>query len=320
MVVVMPLGHSIQSFWTGPAQQIPDPVMKAMAGATLSEIINAMMGGDGKGGLSPVTRDIVEDVLPMVETPTSVSKRPDDRAIAGLSMGGGHTINIVFCRPELFRYAVMMSPAAGGGIATMYPKIGQSPDTSTNSSSCSGSASAKTTVSQAPATRRSFEALTKIGVKRTFVVSPRPPRMDRVAAPSGAGGAAAVPVRSDRGNSRDRELTAPDREVSWARAASTAQCCTRSMPAANESSQPLVIARTLRTFRTRSTRAWNPRPRRIVQQMRCRAVGRQPCDRLPGAEGNDTERQSPLPPPRRRERMARTATGSLAAVNQRPPH
>ena len=127
MVVVMPLGTA--SRVSGPpAQQIPDPVMKAMAGATLSEIINAMMGGDGKGGLSPVTRDIVEDVLPMVETTYKVSKRPDDRAIAGLSMGGGHTINIVFSRPELFRYAVMMSPAAGGGIATMYPKIAE-PDT-----------------------------------------------------------------------------------------------------------------------------------------------------------------------------------------------
>ena len=26
MVVVMPLGHAIQSFWTGPAKQVPDPV------------------------------------------------------------------------------------------------------------------------------------------------------------------------------------------------------------------------------------------------------------------------------------------------------
>ena len=76
MVVVMPLGHSIQSFWTGPAKQVPDPVMKAMAGATLNDIINAMMSGDGKGGLSPVTRDIVEDVLPMVESTYKVSKRP----------------------------------------------------------------------------------------------------------------------------------------------------------------------------------------------------------------------------------------------------
>ena len=96
MVVVMPLGHAIQSFWTGAAKQVPDPVAKSMAGMTLAEIINSMMGGDGKGGLSPVTKDIVEDVLPMIESTYKVSKRPEDRAIAGLSMGGGHSINISF--------------------------------------------------------------------------------------------------------------------------------------------------------------------------------------------------------------------------------
>ena len=171
MVVVMPLGHSIQSFWTGPAQQIPDPVMKAMAGATLSEIINAMMGGDGKGGLSPVTRDIVEDVLPMVETTYKVSKRPDDRAIAGLSMGGGHTINIVFSRPELFRYAVMMSPAAGGGIATMYPKIAEKPDTLNKQYKLFWVGVGKDDGLTGPGDKAFSEALTKIGVKHEFVLT-----------------------------------------------------------------------------------------------------------------------------------------------------
>jgi hypothetical protein len=68
MVVVMPLGHAMQSYWTGPARLVPDPVSKAMALATLAEIINAMMGGDGNGGLSPVTKDSVIDVMPMVES------------------------------------------------------------------------------------------------------------------------------------------------------------------------------------------------------------------------------------------------------------
>jgi enterochelin esterase-like enzyme len=120
MVVVMPLGHAIQSFWTGPAKQAADPVAAALAGATLDDIISAMMAGDGKGGLSPVTRDIVEDVLPMIERDFKVSKRPDDRAIAGLSMGGGHTINIALSRPEMFRYVVLMSPAASARVSTIY--------------------------------------------------------------------------------------------------------------------------------------------------------------------------------------------------------
>jgi enterochelin esterase family protein len=123
MVVVMPLGHGIQSFWTGPAKQAEDPVAAALAGKPLDDIITAMMAGDGKGGLSPVTKDIIEDVLPMIERDYKVSRRPDDRAIAGLSMGGGQSANIAFARPEMFRYVVLMSPAVNGRVDTVYPAV-----------------------------------------------------------------------------------------------------------------------------------------------------------------------------------------------------
>jgi enterochelin esterase family protein len=171
MVVVMPLGHSIQSFWAGPAKQVPDPVMKAMAGATLNDIINAMMSGDGKGGLSPVTRDIVEDVLPLVESSYKVSKRPDDRAIAGLSMGGGHSINIAFSRPELFRYVALMSPAAGGGVATFYPKIAETPDILNKQFKLFWVGVGKDDGLTGPGDKAFSEALTKIGVKHEFVLT-----------------------------------------------------------------------------------------------------------------------------------------------------
>ena len=38
MVVVMPLGHAIQSFWTGPSKVLPDPVagVRRAAGSTQS--------------------------------------------------------------------------------------------------------------------------------------------------------------------------------------------------------------------------------------------------------------------------------------------
>jgi enterochelin esterase-like enzyme len=122
MVVVMPLGHTIQSFWTGPAVTVPDPAM-ASTGGSLDAIIRAMMAGDGKGGLSPFARDLVNDVMPMVESTFKVSRRPDARAIAGLSMGGGQTINLAFNRPDLFRYVVLMSPAAAGGVDAIYPDL-----------------------------------------------------------------------------------------------------------------------------------------------------------------------------------------------------
>ena len=113
MVVVMPLGHAIQSFWAGPAKaRRRSRGQRHATGASLDDIIATMMSGDGKGGLSPFARDLVEDVMPMVERTYKVSKKPDDRAIAGLSMGGGQTINLAFSRPELFRYVALMSPAA----------------------------------------------------------------------------------------------------------------------------------------------------------------------------------------------------------------
>jgi enterochelin esterase-like enzyme len=168
MVVVMPLGHAIQSFWTGPAKQAADPVATAMAGATLDDIITAMMAGDGTGGLSPVTRDIVEDVLPMVERDYKVSKRPDDRAIAGLSMGGGQTINIAFSRPELFRYVVLMSPAANGNVAKIYPKFLENAAAVNKQFKVFWIGVGKDDALTGPGDRAFAETMTKLGIKHAF--------------------------------------------------------------------------------------------------------------------------------------------------------
>jgi enterochelin esterase family protein len=171
MVVVMPLGHAMQSYWTGPARLVPDPVSKAMAVATLAEIINSMMGGDGNGGLSPVTKDIVIDVMPMVESTYKVSKRPEDRAIAGLSMGGGHTINIAFVRPELFRYVALMSPAAGGGVAKLYPRIAEKPDILNQQFKLFWVGVGKDDALTGPGDKAFSEALHALGVKHEFVLT-----------------------------------------------------------------------------------------------------------------------------------------------------
>ena len=104
MLVVMPLGHAVQSFWAGPARPSP----------------NAPAPGAGRGagqppapaGLNLFGRELVEEVIPMIEGSFKVSKRADDRAIGGLSMGGGLTMNVAFNRPELFRHVVIMSSGA----------------------------------------------------------------------------------------------------------------------------------------------------------------------------------------------------------------
>ena len=173
MVVVMPLGHTIQSFWTGPAKTVPDPVSASMrSGATLDDIISTMMSGDGKGGLSPFGRDLVEDVMPMVEKTYKVSRKPEHRAIAGLSMGGGQTINVALGRPELFRYVALMSPAASGRVAEYYSNVAKTPDVLNKQFKLFWIGVGKDDGLTGPGDHAFVAALNKHGVKQTFVVTP----------------------------------------------------------------------------------------------------------------------------------------------------
>ncbi len=128
MVVVMPLGHTIQSFWTGPAKALPNEMTAAFAKGGLDAVLFALMAGDGRGGLSLFAKDLLDDVMPLVERSYKVSKKPEDRAIAGLSMGGGQTVNIAFNRPDLFRYVAVMSGAVTGKADQIYSKFLGNPD------------------------------------------------------------------------------------------------------------------------------------------------------------------------------------------------
>jgi enterochelin esterase family protein len=108
----MPLGHAIQSFYAGPAKG------------------NAPAGG-GRGapgpGLQPFSRDLLDDVMPLVEQSFKVAAGPDNRAIAGLSMGGGQSMNVAFNRPALFRYVVLMSPAVPPNVDQAYADFFKDP-------------------------------------------------------------------------------------------------------------------------------------------------------------------------------------------------
>ena len=173
MVVVMPLGHTIQSFWTGPARIVPDPVSASMrAGATLEDIISTMMSGDGKGGLSPFGRDLLEDVVPMIEKTYKVSRKPEHRAIAGLSMGGGQTINLAFGRPELFRYVALMSPAASGRVAEYYANVMKAPEVLNRQFKLFWVGVGKDDGLTGPGDHAFVAALNKHGIKHTFEVTP----------------------------------------------------------------------------------------------------------------------------------------------------
>jgi enterochelin esterase family protein len=172
MVVVMPLGHTIQSFWTGPAKSTPDPVSRLMGGrSSLDAILTAMMSGEEKDGLSPFGRDLTTDVMPLIERTYKVSKKADDRAVAGLSMGGGHTINLAFARPDLFRYVGLMSPAAGGGVDKLYPKSFGNPEALNKQFKVFWLGVGKDDMLTGPGDKALEATLTRTGVKHTFQLS-----------------------------------------------------------------------------------------------------------------------------------------------------
>jgi enterochelin esterase-like enzyme len=128
VIVVMPNGNATQSVSQGygfgptPARQqvvapAPPPVQALQqAGAAPG----AGRAGGGRGGQPQAyegsyPQSLVKDVIPFVEKRYRVLAVKDDRAIAGLSMGGGHTVTATNNNPGEFAYIGVFS--AGGRTA-----------------------------------------------------------------------------------------------------------------------------------------------------------------------------------------------------------
>ena len=58
-------------------------------------------------------KSLCEEIVPFIEKNFRVNAKPESRAIAGLSMGGGHTISASTLYPELFDYICPLSAAGG---------------------------------------------------------------------------------------------------------------------------------------------------------------------------------------------------------------
>src|SRR5581483_3607981 len=54
--------------------------------------------------LTPFENDLLQDIIPYINSHYSVYTDPDHRALAGLSMGGGQTLNIGLVHPEAFAW------------------------------------------------------------------------------------------------------------------------------------------------------------------------------------------------------------------------
>jgi enterochelin esterase family protein len=117
MIVAMPNGNATQTVSQGygygptPARQsvqapAPPPVQAAQAAQGAA--------GRGRGGApqpyaGSYPESLVKDVIPFVEKRFRVLAARDDRAIAGLSMGGGHTIAATNNNPGTFAYIAVFS-------------------------------------------------------------------------------------------------------------------------------------------------------------------------------------------------------------------
>lgn len=97
MIVVMPFGH-------------PEPSMRLGNMPTFR-----------RGDMQDFSRDLIEDVMPMVERGYRVTRQADRRAIAGLSMGGNQARQIGLGRLDMFHYVAAFSGTVGviGGTVTV---------------------------------------------------------------------------------------------------------------------------------------------------------------------------------------------------------
>ncbi|MFO7325885.1 MAG: alpha/beta hydrolase-fold protein [Pseudomonadota bacterium] len=79
--------------------------------------------GNGPGLLANTDfgADLHEDLIPAIDAQFRTLARPASRAMAGLSMGGAHTLQFGLTRPDVFRYVGIFSMGLGvGEDATRY--------------------------------------------------------------------------------------------------------------------------------------------------------------------------------------------------------
>jgi enterochelin esterase-like enzyme len=112
MIVVMPAGHQ-------PAGTPAGAPTGARAGAPAASGAAAQ----APPSINPFTLEFVNDVMPYVKEHYRVESDREDRAIAGLSMGGSQTLDIAFRHLSKFAYIGVFSSGAslGGGARAATP-------------------------------------------------------------------------------------------------------------------------------------------------------------------------------------------------------
>lgn len=123
MIVVMPNGNANQTVSQGYGYG-PIPRPQAVMAPAPPPVQAAAGGPGGRGGSArpPMPQQpyagsypesLVKDVIPFVEKTYRVISDKDNRAIAGLSMGGGHVLSATNNNPGVFGYVAVFSSGPG---------------------------------------------------------------------------------------------------------------------------------------------------------------------------------------------------------------
>ena len=103
MIVVMTNGNATQQAEMGYAPVIVSP---PVAPAATPAIAGARISNPNSGRFE---ESLVKDVIPYIESHYRTLKDKENRAVAGLSMGGGHTQNVTLKYPDMFSYIGVFS-------------------------------------------------------------------------------------------------------------------------------------------------------------------------------------------------------------------
>jgi enterochelin esterase-like enzyme len=112
MIVVMPNG----------SLPMPADMPRFTPGSTPSpELRAAMEKQQGR-----FTGELLKEVIPFVEKTYRVKTGPENRALAGLSMGGGQTLRVLTTHPDRFAYVAIWSAGLFGGSASEWENRNES--------------------------------------------------------------------------------------------------------------------------------------------------------------------------------------------------
>ena len=166
-LIVMPFGHDITGA-TGRQAEIRY-TQKALGVTPAPATGGRGRGGPGRGGPGFMEKDLLNNVMPLIEKEYRVIKDANHRAIIGYSMGAGHSSSIGLGHPELFAYVGIYS--GGSNANAIAPALADVEKTNkTYKMIWLGCGDDDTTA--IIGTRNLHNLLTSKGVKHTYVETP----------------------------------------------------------------------------------------------------------------------------------------------------